>query len=657
MFERLDGDLWLVAAALAWSVPLAALAGRVLGVRRAFAKTLVAAGIGWVFGVVVSLLLASGRADASAEFGRDLLLFSSIGVVAAAAWLEFLARPGLVARAGHGIQSIPRPVRSLRHRSRRVRRYAEITRIAVRHGLGPSLGIGRRDDLAAGRRPPPVRRLRLALEECGGMFVKLGQLVSTRTDLLSPEAADELAHLQDQVRPVGREPVASLLEAELDAPVEEVFAEFEWQPLAAASIGQVYRARLPDGDRVIVKVQRPGIDESVSVDLSVLEDLGELVEVRTSWGAEYRVRDLVVEFSTRLREELDFRIEARNARTIAASLPDDSPVYIPRVYEDLSTARVLVMEWLDGVGVRDVPWDRGRATDRKRLADSLLQAFLERMFQDGVFHADPHPGNVMLLTDGRLALIDFGAAGRLDPVQQAALRELMAGVSRRDGEMVAQAALQVAQVRSGIDPSDFERAVGRFMAQHLSPGARPDAAMFSAMLRLCFDYGVTLPAEWSTFFRALVVLEGTLTTIAPGYSVIDAAEEIAGKWARSRLDPGSVQQAVRDEIMRTIPMIRRLPRHIDRAFTMLERDGLRVRVSRFSDEHDEQVVTRLVNRVVLALVAAATGVFSVGLMAIEGGPPLVDGTSLLRALGYLGLACSVLLSVRVVVSVLRDGLN
>ena len=138
------------------------------------------------------------------------------------------------------------------------------------------------------------------------------------------------------------------------------------------------------------------------------------------------------------------------------------------------------------------------------------------MLQDGVFHADPHPGNVMLLTDGRLALIDFGAAGRLDSVQQAALRELMAGVSRRDADAVAQAVLQVASLRRGVDIADFERALARFMAQHLAPGRTPDAAMFNAMLRLFFDFGITLPAEWSTFFRALIVLEGTLTTIAPG---------------------------------------------------------------------------------------------------------------------------------------------
>jgi ubiquinone biosynthesis protein len=172
-----------------------------------------------------------------------------------------------------------------------------------------------------------------------------------------------------------------------------------------------------------------------------------------------------------------------------------------------------------------------------------------------------------------------------------------------------------------------------------------------------FDYGVTMPAEWSTFFRALIVLEGTLTTIAPGYSVIDAAESIAAKWVRSLINPSSVQQAVRDELLRTVPMLRRLPRHIDRAFSSMERDGLRVRVSHFSDEHDERVVVRLVNRIVLAVLSGAIGLVSVGLIAIDGGPAFSDSTSLFRVFGYFGLFCATVLAMRVIVAVLRDGLN
>jgi ubiquinone biosynthesis protein len=657
VFERLGSELWLLVPAFAFALIASALIGRVLGVRRSFAATVVSGTAGWVIGAVVSLWIAADTHPASDGFARNLFLFSLLGAMAAGVWLEFLARPGIMVRAQSGLQTVPHPVRSLRRRGRRVQRYAEISRIAMRNGLGPSLGLGRKDDAEAAGSRPPVRRLRLALEECGGMFVKLGQVLSTRTDLISPQAAAELGLLQDHVRPAPRGAIAELLEEELSMPLADVFPGFDWQPLAAASIGQVYRAQLPDGSPVVVKVQRPGIDESVRVDLSVLEELGHVIETRTAWGREYRVEDLVAEFSARLREELDYRAEARNAHAIASTMPSDARIRVPYVYEDLSTSRVLVMEWLDGRSVREVDWGDTRIADRVKLADSLLRTFLEQMLQEGVFHADPHPGNVMLLADGHLALIDFGAAGRLDPVQQAALRDLMAGVSRRDADTVVQAVLQVASLRRGVDVNDFERALARFMAQHLAPGSQPDAAMFNAMLRLMFDYGITMPAEWSTFFRALIVLEGTLTTIAPGYSVIDAAESIAAQWVRSLINPNSVQQAVRDEILRTVPMLRRLPRHIDRAFSSLERDGLRVRVTHFSDDHDEQVVSRLVNRLVLALLAGAIGVVSVGLIAIDDGPAFSDHTSLFRVFGYFGLFCATVLSMRVIVAILRDGLN
>jgi ubiquinone biosynthesis protein len=657
VFERLGDELWLLVPAFAFALLAGALIGRVLGVRRSFAATVASGTMGWVVGAVVSLWIAADAHPASDGFARNLFLFSLLGTMAAAVWLEFLARPGIVMRAQTGLQSVPHPVRSLRRRGRRVQRYAEITRIAVRNGLGASLGLGRKDDVEASTSRPPVRRLRLALEECGGMFVKLGQVMSTRTDLISPQAAAELGMLQDHVRPAPRAAIAEMLEEELEVPVDDVFRGFDWQPVAAASIGQVYRAQLPDGSPVVVKVQRPGIDESVRVDLSVLEELGRVVQARTTWGREYRIEDLVAEFSARLREELDYRTEARNAHAIAATMPADAHIRVPIVYDELSTSRVLVMEWLDGASVREVDWSGVRVADRVKLADALLRTFLEQMLQEGVFHADPHPGNVMLLADGHLALIDFGAAGRLDPVQQAALRDLMAGVSRRDADAVVQAVLQVASLRRGVDVNDFERALARFMAQHLAPGSQPDAAMFNAMLRLMFDYGISMPAEWSTFFRALIVLEGTLTTIAPGYSVIDAAESIAAKWVRSLINPSSMQQAVRDELLRTVQMLRRLPRHLDRAFTSIVRDGLRVRVSHFSDEHDERVVVRMVNRVVLAVLSGAIGLVSVGLIAIDGGPAFSDSTSLFRVFGYFGLFCATVLAMRVIVAVLRDGIN
>src|SRR5207244_2785544 len=224
-------------------------------------------------------------------------------------------------------------------------------------------------------------------------------------------------------------------------------------------------------------------------DLDVLAQLGQSVEARFSWAAEYRVMDLVGEFSDRLREELDFRVEARNATEIAGNLQPGGRVRIPRVHPDLSTSRVLVMEWLEGVSVRQVDRIDAMGLDRAALADALLRTAMRQMLVDGHFHADPHPGNIMVLSDGTVGLIDFGAAGRLDAVQQAALREMMFAIGQRDPSLLRQAVLQVATIRRGFDDDLFERALARFMGRHLAPGAAPSAAMFNELLQLLFSFG------------------------------------------------------------------------------------------------------------------------------------------------------------------------
>jgi len=636
---------------------LAWLVGRLLGVRRSWTATLLSGVLGWVGGVALSLAIASQREPVSQGFTRNVWLFSTLGVMSASVWIELLAKPGTLARAQTGLTSIPHPIKAVKRRGRRVSRYAQITRIAIRNGLGPSLGLGRHSEDGEARQVPFARRLRHSLEECGGMFVKMGQVASTRSDLVSPPVAEELSHLQDHVAPAPPEGVRELLEDELGAPVDEVFAEFDSKPLAAASIGQAHRARLHGGQQVVVKVQRPGVANSVNRDLDVLNELATMVEQRTTWGADYHVSDLADEFAERLREELDFEIEARNASDIAANLDDGSDVRIPAVFHDLTTPRVLVMEWLDGVSVRDTDEIDDLGVDRRQLAEDLLRCMLQQMLVDAQYHADPHPGNVMVLRDGRLALIDFGAASRIDPLQQTAIRDVMIGVSQRDPDLLRQAVLQVATLRRDVDDEELERALARFMTRHLAPGMVPSAAMFNDLLQLFFTFGINLPPELSTFFRALITLEGTLTTLSPGFPVIDRAEAIAAEWMRARVAPSTIEELAREELIRMGPLLRRLPRRLDRMANQIERGNFRARVSLFSDPHDEHVVTKLVNRTVLALTGGVVGLIGAILVGVSGGPPFAGDTSLYEFFGYFSLFCSVVLIMRVIVSVLHDGVN
>jgi ubiquinone biosynthesis protein len=332
-------------------------------------------------------------------------------------------------------------------------------------------------------------------------------------------------------------------------------------------------------------------------------------------------------------------------------------VQIPAVYPDLTTSRVLVMEWLDGVSVRDRDRLDELGVDRNELAGYLLRCMLDQMLVDGHFHSDPHPGNVMVLADGRVGLIDFGAASRLDPMQQSALRDLMLGVAQRDPELLRQAVLQVATLRRVVEDDELERALARFMGRHLAPGMTPDAAMFNDLLQLFFTYGISVAPELSTFFRAIVTLDGTLTTLCPGYPTIDEAQKVATEWMRERITPETLLEVAKSELIRMVPLLRRLPRHVDRLATSIERGNLRARVSLFSDERDVRFVTKLVNRAILALMGGFVGLVGVFLVGTTGGPPFAGETTLYEFFGYFSLFCGVVLIMRVIVAVLHDGLN
>src|SRR6185437_14588069 len=378
--------------------------------------------------------------------------------------------------------TVPQPVDMVlgaRRALARSRRYSQISRIAVRHGLGPYLrGRGGREDEAGGR-AALARSLRQALEEGGVTFVKLGQLMSTRRDLLPEEFISELAQLQDRAEPAPWERVEEVITQSLGAPVGEVFAELRPEPAAAASIAQVHRARLRRGDgpdaEVAVKVQRPGIRSTVEQDLDVLLRLADALEDRARWARAVGTAGVARGFAAAIREELDFRVEARNMAAVAATWPDQQravggsvTVVLPAVHEQLCTEHVLVIEWLDGLNLRAAgPLIDERGLDRAELTRALLRSMVYQITEGGVFHADPHPGNVLLLTDGRLALLDFGSVGRLDTQQRSALQNLLLAVGRGDPAALRDALLELVTRTDEIDEWQLERALGRFAARHL----------------------------------------------------------------------------------------------------------------------------------------------------------------------------------------------
>jgi ubiquinone biosynthesis protein len=545
--------------------------------------------------------------------------------------------------------TIPPPAiwpRSLHSRAARSRRYWQIVRIFTRCGVGPLI-----------RGPFSVtlaRSLTEALDRSGVVFVKFGQVLSTRRDLLPPDFITELERLQDRVSPLPWDQIEQVLGTELGGTA--MFADIDREPLASASMAQVHAATLRTGERVVVKVLRPGLAGLVERDLDIIARLARRTEARAGWARAIGVVTLAEGFAIGLREEMDFRVEAANlaaasaASAAAASQPGQ--VVIPGAYHDLSTRRVLVMERLDGKALSHATPADG---DRDRLARELLDCVLRQIVIDGIFHADPHPGNIMLLDDGRLGLIDFGSVGRLDSGLRAALQRLLLGLERRDPVALTDALLEVTARPDDLDEQALERSVGALLVRHLAAGRTPDFTLFTELFRLVARHELAVPPEFASTFRALSILEGGLTLLAPRFDIVAEAERFGQTQLATRLGPASLKEAAAEEVVSLLPMLRRLPRRVDRIAAALEGGRLNVNVRLLADERDRKVITGWIQLGVLTILAATAGFMAVALLALKGGPAMTPAIGLYQFLGYCLLVICALLALRVLAAVFRTG--
>ena len=623
---------------------------RLLGGRRGWVKGLTAAAIGWGTALFVSLRVNDW------EWGADGLAIHLVAIgipatMAVAVTLDLLARPGSLAFGERaGLIVTPRPIRAIRRRISVLRRYRELVRLCRQEGFGPFLSATERAERTV---DAPGVRLRRVLQQAGGVYVKLGQIAATRVDLLPPDVCNELAELQNRVPAEPRERIAPVLEVELGAAVDEVFAEFDWEPLAAASIGQTYRARLHSGESVVVKVQRPDIEVMMDRDLAALALLANMAQRRTPFGQGVRSGDLLAQFATGLRKEVDFRHEADAMSEMAALLGDRSTVRVPAVHRDLSTRRVLVQERFEGVTVSDIGRLDEADVDRHRLADELLRATLDQIIRIGVFHADPHPGNVFVLAGGGLGLIDFGAVGRLDPIEQAAIVDIMVALARRDVSLLRDGVERVAEFTDKTSPDELERALARLMADHVRPGASVDPAVFDELVATLSRFGMRLPTDVVLLSRALVTVDGTLRVLVPDLAFVAEAMKLVERKDDDR-PVVDRRELLGEELLSMLPHLRRLPDQVDRILTLTGRGELRVRG--ILDEDSGRIVRTLANRLLLVLAGTSFLATSAWLLAAtDEGPRLAGQTGLFEAFGYGGLLIGAVLVLRVVAAVARDG--
>ncbi|GAA2753945.1 ABC1 kinase family protein [Amnibacterium kyonggiense] len=500
-------------------------------------------------------------------------------------------------------------------------RYRRIAAVLGRHGLGwfaAGLGVGRHPDedaVDAGRptsRSARAREVRAALEELGPTFVKLGQLLSMRRDLLPPEYVAELERLQDAAEAVPWDEVRVVLEHELGAPVDELFGAFDTVPLACASLGQAHAAVLHDGTEVVVKVRRPGVVALVDVDLDIVQDLADRAARRWRAAREHDLPGLAAEFGRSLRAELDYRREAEHAERFGAAFAGDPRIRIPAVHRSTSTSRVLTLDRMRGIKVDDLAALDAQRVDRRAVIATAIDALARMIFVDGFFHADPHPGNLFVEPDGRIALIDFGMVGRLDEAVQRRLADLFVALARGDAGECAAALTALCSGPRATGPGTLRDDVARFMRTWTGRtlGAVRMTPLLLRLMVLLRRNRLRLPPDVALLVRALLIVDDIGARLEPDFDLGAALRPYAARLVRRRSSASALLRRLLRAAADAAALGVELPEHVREALARLDADGIAVHLR--ADELEPLVgrIERVGDRLVVGVVTAAliTGV-------------------------------------------------
>jgi ubiquinone biosynthesis protein len=527
---------------------------------------------------------------------------------------------------------IPRTYKNLQ-------RLREIVGVVVKYGFGDlvarlelenALELGR--SLVRFRRQrrelvhyTTEERIRMAFEELGPTFVKLGQILATRPDVIPMAVVHELRKLQDAVPPFGSAAARAQIESEIGHPIAELFAEFEDAPIAAASIAQVHRARLPSGEEVAVKVRRPGLEQVIGTDLEILRGLATLLEENAPELRGYAPVEMVEEFARAIQLEVDLSNEASNMQRFARNFAGDPQVHVPVLYESHSTSAVLTMEFVDGIKAKDLAGLDAAGIDRKKLAAAGVEFCLRQVFDHGFFHADPHPGNLFVLPGGVIAPIDMGMMGVLEPEMIDALLELLVGILLRDAEKIARLFARLDLVDERVDRVRLRRDIAALLERYatLPIGEVDVAALIASLFEVLQRHHVRVPPELLLMGKALATVDGMARDLDPTLDPIEAVRPYVLKtWLRRLADPRFLARDWIQTANDIVETATTLPGDLRAIARDLRRGELRIATRHEGLETGIREQARSANRQLLALLVAATTLASSILVASNAGAML-----------------------------------
>jgi len=549
-------------------------------------------------------------------------------------------------------------------RPRYLRRYRQIVEILADYGFGAVLaqmGLSERLNIPRRwrRRETPTdvmtnpRRLRRALEDLGPTFIKFGQIMSTRSDIMPPEYLEELSYLQDDVPPVSWDEARKVVEGELGAPVEELFAQVDPTPIASASLAQVHVACLVGGEEVVVKIQRPNIEETVNLDLDIIYDLAQTAQRRISAASRFEVGDLAEEFASALRTEMDFRREAWNADRFRKNFEDEDHLYVPKIYWDYSTKRLLVMERINGIKIDNLEALKAAGYSPKRLSAHAANFALKEVLLDGFFHADPHPGNMLILPGEVIGVLDFGTVGRLDEKDRANLARLFIAAVQLDAEGIVDQLQRMGVADYRVDRVGLERDLKHILTRYYGlPIYEIDAQEIAKALQpILYEYNLYIPTDYYLLMKTVVIMQGVGLNLDPDFDIFEAAQPYIGKlfrrmWLPSSWGPDVIRLALDWKDFATI-----LPRKTSRILDQVERGNLTVQAELPQLEPTIDMIESVINRIIFAVLVAAL------LVALALLVPRLDITWPWRLVTWIivtGFFVLLFLAIRLAWSVLRS---
>lgn len=536
------------------------------------------------------------------------------------------------------------------------RRLTTVLRIAFKHGIGRAFGIWRTSEAEHKN----ARSFRLMLEECDGIFIKFGQMLSTRKDLLPEAFTTELAELQQNIKPIPRDVIILRMKAVLGEDWENRFYQFDFEPLASGSIGQVHQATLNGTyEKVVVKILRPDIAELLRRDLDLLINFAYWLTEESQWAENLNFAELAKNFAKGMREEIDFCIEIKNMEQIINSTQDSKyPVVIPKVYKDMSNSSVLIMEHIDGVKITeadDVLY-RNHVTKEEALSQ-LFGSFLTQVMKAGIFHGDPHPGNVHIVKNtGQVALLDFGAVGRISKNQQQGIKMLFLGYHRGDARIVVESLRHLVEKDSHTTDPSFEQSVSQLLIEMAYLDHISTSQVVQSLFKIIQKHHMTLFPMVGIALRALVTLEGTIQSVSKDFDAFKEASDFAKdsvKISHPVQKVKSIKQLAQEEILLAWPVIKEIPHRVDQIARNIEKGEVVVKMDFTSSETNKAFLVKWLSQFLLLLVAITFGVLSVGILAVA---QIIQNSYViyLNTAAYLGLFLSLLILVRLALQVIRD---